>query len=739
MSEIKIYKPTLVSEQPLDIPQDEINYNKNLMDGTENGFIKMDVDKQVAIQRMSKDLYQFASSGFRELYANEARACRYAKKHYNAKPTIIITLNPETRKIVIEGIDSTGMTSERFRKVFTVLGHSDNFDGSEVGQFGMGRAAYTCLSDTMILETFARESNEKYAVMGRNGLGYQIINEPKMDSYGTRISMTLYKNIDYSKLYSMIESVSRFSQIRTTLVLESDINKYPTTLAGHYIMGPISYKQRLDKLVVSRGYDSDNIHIPITLENDIVRIDGSIDMYKSNDWRFESSYNSYETYLVNVPIGALFELPFSAAIVTIKDERKTPPTPDRERLTEQSMDMVQDAIKDLVRQNQWLNLNNLQEFYSSKYRVACEILANCKNGTFEERLLDTANKKTRNLIELLSFEVYGEDKKKHVIADILKSQSEIFYMKKMDKSKISAIHKMHPDCLIFRPITLNHTIIEIFEEFGVVSGEQYLETNNVKVTRIIQKVSECIEHYSQICDAGHSTIPVLYSSRVPFANVGKNTIRVDAEFQMIKNIFKNVICSYKVVKDNKNLTSGIQFADFIATIKSKTYHTTRGDMTVEDIAKSQNVYLFEYDDGNLASLLSNNDEELIIISNADELFEIAVWLMCKNNRDIFLKTDSISHCALDKMEDMLSKYGLTRNVTVDMNDYIVSWYNHVDDIPKLMAILDGVMTISNDKMLELFLDAAKKNQRYSGGQMQNDVSTIQKHLVSAREISNKLG
>ena len=76
---IKIYKPILIKEKQLNVPPEDITYNENLFDGTEKGFIKMDVDKDVAIQRMSKKLYKHASSGLRELYVNEARACRYAK------------------------------------------------------------------------------------------------------------------------------------------------------------------------------------------------------------------------------------------------------------------------------------------------------------------------------------------------------------------------------------------------------------------------------------------------------------------------------------------------------------------------------------------------------------------------------------------------------------------------------------------------------------------------------------
>lgn len=139
--EIKIYKPTLVKEEPLPLEQQELAYAQKLLQVSKDGMIPVKLEEDVVIQRISHDLYAKPESGFRELFNNEARACRTAKKHHNASPRIEVTIVPSERKLVIHGIDSMGMSMDRFLNIFTVLGRSDNFSGEEVGQFGLGRAA----------------------------------------------------------------------------------------------------------------------------------------------------------------------------------------------------------------------------------------------------------------------------------------------------------------------------------------------------------------------------------------------------------------------------------------------------------------------------------------------------------------------------------------------------------------------------------------------------------------------
>ena len=740
--EIKIFKPVLVSEDKLELDEDSINYNKNLFDGTDDGFIPMDVDKEVAIQRMSKDLYQYASSGFRELYANEARAARYAKKHHDADPMIVIILDPKKRKLVLEGIDSMGMTTDRFKKVFTVLGHSDNFDGTEVGQFGMGRAAYTCLSDTIILETFARESDEKYAVLGRNGLGYQIINKPKLESYGTRISLTLYEKLNYENLYEMIEGVCRFSQIKTILILESElpgVEKKP----GQYEMGPMTIQQRVDSLISE--YDRKDVYltIPIHLEDKLIRLDGNINICS---WGGGYDIRGYrtpkcETYLVNVPISADISLPLSHGVLTVKDERKLPPTPDRERLAEKTLEKVNGAVQNLMETKSGLNLKNLQEFYKSRFRLLYEVLADYtydRRNNLDQLIFETFDEKTQHLVSMLHLTVWSKERKKKSLLELLKtSPSEIFHMEKIDKSKIASLEKHCPGCVVFRPQELDHDTMALFEEFEIVSGERYLEEKNINVTRITNTVTECVEHFSEEGYKGAATIPVLNSSRIPFADVSSKTICANSEFQTIRKIFKKVICTYRVVKQRKDIAKGIPFDDFIKTIESKKYPTNGGLMHVSDIAKKKQIVLMQYPDKNLAGLLDSWLEQFLVVSDVDELFEIAVWLSCKNIEYVFVQ--NIHHYEKEfDLEGMINKYGLARNVSISKDDYVETWYEKTDDIPKLLTLLDGILTINDDRVLKMFMSATKKNKPREWSEMQNNFKVMQQHLQTSRTISNEL-
>ena len=181
--------------------------------------------------------------------------------------------------------------------------------------------------------------------------------------------------------------------------------------------------------------------------------------------------------------------------------------------------------------------------------------------------------------------------------------------------------------------------------------------------------------------------------------------------------------------------------DFVTTIESKTYSTSKGNLSPKDIAKYTDINLFEYDDDkNIAPLLETQDNKLLIISNADELFEISVWLSYKNIDHNLVKNVARY---LDKnyfdIQNLLDIFGTKRDVTICTDDYISSYYDHVDDIPKMMSVLDGIMTIKDDKMLELFLAATKKNQQSENLDMQNKLSVMQKHLATARRISDQLG
>ena len=201
-----IYKPAIRAETAL-VGYDNGGYAGSLPDKARDGFLAVSLESDVVTQRISRDLYASPQSGIRELYVNEVRACKEAARH-GAKPYIHITIDAAVRSITVEGIDSMGMGWTTFRDVYAVLGRSTNFDGRTPGQFGFGRAAYTCLSDIMIMDIHSRETGERYSVMGRNGVGFQTgLPEPAdMDHFGVRISMTVRPDVTFRAIIDMLEA-----------------------------------------------------------------------------------------------------------------------------------------------------------------------------------------------------------------------------------------------------------------------------------------------------------------------------------------------------------------------------------------------------------------------------------------------------------------------------------------------------------------------------------------------------
>ena len=770
MSEdIKIYKPKLVSEHNFELKDNQ--YNKTLFEGTDDGYIKMDLDKEVAIQRMSKDLYQYASSGLRELYVNEVRACHTAREKYGADPTIIIRYDDVERRIVIEGIDSMGMSAERFKKVFTVLGHSDNFDGNMPGQFGMGRAAYTCLSDNMILNTYSRVTDEKFAVMGVNGLGYKILTKPKIESYGTSINLILYDRVDYSRLRKMMNRMCRFSGVRTILVSDYKGVRDEVTL------GPITVQQRI-KEKLSRDFTLKNlITFPIHLEDDLISIDGCVVLDNKGShnepgcfgmYMFERCGNSIDTYLVGVPIetGNIF-IPLEVAILNVKNERKLPPTPDRERFSEKSILEIQERINKLFVAYDGLNISSLQEYHTSDKKPIYWVLS--KDVNFNEPVHgnDTANdlrgdksfmdERSRKLVRLLAITIKKDTGKKLTFHDEYNGQKDVFYMDRWDKSKVAALRKMFENPFIFRAIYPKD--IPLCQEFGILSGDEFLQREKIKVTRVTNAVTDCVVHHTKINGAYKTTTVCSNSTRIDFDEIlDDDTIRVDREFKMIREILGKIDTSYQLVKNRKEIQGGIFFEDFVKKIQTKTYPTNRGLLTVKQIGEyskfgdDAHVNLMEYANRNLAKTLHPTRETVHVISTSDDIFEVAVW--CAHNGVKYTHNDREKMWAprTDKkntgkfaqsssfegnLDDVIGEYSFQRNAgRRDGTEFVNS--GRVDTVPMLLTILDGMINIGDERVLRMFLETISPVSLLITNWNEDKVGILQKYLADAKSISDDI-
>mgnify|MGYP000156186127 CR=1 FL=1 len=109
---MKYYKPELRKPDDLPIPKEEIETSPLARVLGSGKTIKTSLDIDVAIDRFADGIYSGYKSGLRELYNNEARACRQSRDEFNANPEIHITLDPTERSFTIEGKDSLGIGND---------------------------------------------------------------------------------------------------------------------------------------------------------------------------------------------------------------------------------------------------------------------------------------------------------------------------------------------------------------------------------------------------------------------------------------------------------------------------------------------------------------------------------------------------------------------------------------------------------------------------------------------------
>ena len=343
----KYYKPEIRVEKPTNA--DKRGYRGELPDGTKDGFIRTDIEKDVIIQRVSKDLYANPASGIRELYVNEARACHDASE-CGADPHIRLCIDTDTRQMVLEGVDSMGIPWETFRDVCCVLGRSTNFDGSRSGQFGMGMYAYTCISDIMLLETHSRETSERYTVMGKGGIGFDTgLKEPDMAHFGTRVRLTAKKDVNLYHIIEMVKKCALLSNTRTVVQLDGsgyEYNRLSALIPDGGVLRPSSM--------------SEIASIPHVLSRDTVFHRDNVCELRHDDLdvAFNVCIGNYvesgasESYICGVPIeyryDGRYEELLSNIVVNIKDERRYHPTPDRERMKDESVALLNKGIDSML-------------------------------------------------------------------------------------------------------------------------------------------------------------------------------------------------------------------------------------------------------------------------------------------------------------------------------------------------------------------------------------------------------
>lgn len=749
---VEKYQPTIRKEKVLDIQG--TNYDSKLdsiMD--QSGFIKTRLNEEVIIQAVSHKLYKDAESGLRELYNNEAyHGCLVAQNKHNIKnPYIKVSLNTTTRKLIIQGFNSLGITEQVFTDILTELGTSGNKDRTKTGKFGMGFASYTKLSDIMILETQCI-NGDTYAVLAKGGLGFQKLPKPKLENTGTRLTLTLRAEINYEKLVNMLTGLALTSGIKTYFELETPkkINGFES---GLHTLEQKSYNEIFNELNNNNEYsylkssfinDEVEVHlslavnksgslqnnrhkkfylcnspIEVTLdEEDSYKITNDIDEYDNPD-EYEQAQLEQKKYRNS----RIDEIEFENIVVNMKDEDLFEPMQDRERTTKEAETRLRKIIINLYNEtlkkikpcedlNSWFNHEH-KYFISSTEADIVKILDD-KSKTVQ-KLLNTGVFQYE-IGERLKYETKSLD-------SLIKKSKNYFYILKKDKRVQDLIFDnvadpfmvmVNPEKEPFDQKDRFDDTIKTLRYFGFKEAKQYCKDNNLKQKRIfdgekvVKTSDDVVLHYS-----GTTNSYSYYSSTTnceltrteklgspDFDTLKNDVIRV-SPFSEYRDVLKQIKTEFYLCADKKGLEEIQTIDDIQKEFSEDTFETNQGLLTLDKILKhkklSVNYEAFENsDEDSLRGLAEIPKTSLYLSASKDDIFKLAL-VFIKNGIDYVIETENLDHYYKPKVVKLAKSLNL---INVDLENH--NSFSVYDFEKYLFTVRDVEIKVQDEKLRKLF-------------------------------------
>jgi hypothetical protein len=603
----------------------------------DQGIIRARLEEGVVRQRLSRDIYSNPNSGFRELYANEVRACRRAtalNPQNTHKPRVSISLDYSNRNLVIHGVNSLGMSLQKFKDVLAVLGETDNDSGSEIGQFGMGHLSFRALSDNILFESYSLESAEKYSYLG-NGEIYERLPEPKgLTSTGTRVTVTFRDQVQIDKLEQYVRSVCAYSEVDTYLtVLDEDGNALKET-------------EQINTFADLSKVPSSFFGIPIEIEDDDFYISGTI---ASND----TARSDPTILLIRIPIqGKILERSlelFSKFVFNVKNERKYRPAADRERLTDEAQTQLLQKINSRLKQvlASKLDIKTLDDFRNSP--CPAFYYRDVEDKAVSE--FYQASNETKEISEIINLEVKRNGDSEPVkLGNLVQQSKNLFFSNSVVKEYDHVLQKEYEDAVVFkfasrwkqqncddyRRLLLKYGIRTDSEEeirrIKIKLGREWREglepeprtepgapyqiTTHESWTVNVERYGSTYHYLSQRANS---------SDRTAWLNMEK-VIFIPDDLSKYLDILTAVDCTYKLTKASpKRIPGAMTLEKFIAKISAKEVETSEGRKTFSQISDSgKSVEVLVYDEARLAKVYSP-DEGIFVPLEADEAFELAVF------------------------------------------------------------------------------------------------------------------
>ena len=629
MTEDKYYKPELHVVPDIDIPEEDVASSPLTRLG--NGdTLSVKLDSDVIIQKLSHEIYSGWKSGLRELYNNEARACRItAKQYHNTRPQIHITIDPIERQLVIEGIDSQGITVEVFDKSLRVLGVSSNFDSKEIGQMGMGFAGYTMIFEAMKLDSYARDTNEKWSVLADGGINFKVLGNPTMNKHGTRLSGTYKENISVDEMFDHIKVLSRFSKVKTIIHLTEDTRNHNAgkflcdSYRGgyHYLMGMrAEYLKNENDYRAKHRDKCKELFIPITIEREDFDFYGYVSIFNTtyDSVRKEDISSDLSiTTLIGTPIEASLGYEFnnlSGYVLNIKDERKYKPTTDRDRLKDDSLELVEEEITDEIKEIfKQFHLTSMEHFMTLNDRQKMFYDSNVWHDT--NTFIDDS--KTNNLVSMMNAN-YTTYPNKHLmtVKEMLDKYDSVVSLKGLRREPIEKLSNVLPNPIFFRLGSGRRYIeredeLAMLRQFGVIFGEEYIRQNKIKGVRTRKKgedFTDCsVRMYSRwnAKGWGSSRYGLKHTSHL-ISEINDN--QHDGIMRVTKDLWgfiEDYNCGFMWLRDRKGYDGIKTLDERFKELESIMFEVNSDKMLFKDIPKDNRIF---YCDVNSSDMNFNLNE-----------------------------------------------------------------------------------------------------------------------------------
>tara|TARA_R110002051_G_scaffold13951_2_gene45896 strand:- start:3652 stop:6015 length:2364 start_codon:yes stop_codon:yes gene_type:complete len=509
--DVETYEPKVNMGYEGSIPKIDNSFDDITDD---KGNINIIINSEVIGQTLAKKIYTSWESAVRELYNNEARACRTAKK-MGANPSITITINPNhtSKQFVIQGVDSLGITKAMFAKVLRVIGTSGNLDGEEIGQFGMGFISYALLTDAVLLETWARETEEHYSMLCDSGLKFKPIpitksnDMPDMTDYGTRLTMTCNDDVDFHSMVECIKKLARFSNIPTTILLLDDVEgsysyRRNNTIIEKGIIECKSYENGMEMMKDKDNFkeqymnkngknklNGDNqvlLYDEITIDTEDYRFDGIMLIQKTQYGAVHIMNNGSrsQTFLAGTNVDSSIDVKgFYDYTINIKNERKYSPVASRDSIESKSIDLLTDDVNFNV--GVYMSKYNLQDM--SDYNKSLTKCVYSRDPHWE--LEDYFDDQTNNITSALNTRYKEFDNGTTPLTDMLARGGTLVALKSLRKDLMTALENYIDGTITFFRIPTRLSDeerghrIALFKELNIILGEQFKKDNKISEKR----------------------------------------------------------------------------------------------------------------------------------------------------------------------------------------------------------------------------------------------------------------